>query len=84
MVTISNTSPGALIYYTIDSTPPTAGSTLYTGPFTVNSTVNVRAVAVEPGYVNSSVTTASFVNNLSLPPPPWQTGDIGPVGVAGR
>ena len=83
MVTISNTSPGALIYYTTDGTPPTAGSTLYTGPFTVNSTVNVRAVAVEPGYVNSSVTSASFVNNLSLPPPPWQTGDIGPVGVAG-
>jgi regulation of enolase protein 1 (concanavalin A-like superfamily) len=83
MVTISNTAPGALIYYTTDGTTPTSGSTLYTGPFTVTTTENVQAIAVEAGYVNSAVASASFVSSLNLPPPPWQTSDIGSVGVAG-
>ena len=83
MVTISNTSPGALIYYTTDGTTPTANSTLYTAPFAVTSTVNVQAIAVESGYVNSPVASASFVNSLNLPPPPWQSSDVGPVGVTG-
>ena len=45
--------------------------------------MNLQAIAAAPGYVNSAVTSASFVNSLSLPPPPWQTGDVGSVGIAG-
>ena len=82
-VTISNTSPGAPIYYTTDGTTPTTNSTLYTGPFTVTTTVNVQAIAAEAGYVNSAVASASFVNSLDLPPPPWQTSDIGSVAATG-
>ncbi|SPE51531.1 PA14 domain protein [Verrucomicrobia bacterium] len=82
-VTISNTSPGASVFYTIDGTAPTTNSTLYTAPFVITSTTLVQAMAAEAGYVNSGVATASFVNSLSLPPLPWQTSDIGSVAAAG-
>jgi len=82
-VTISNTSPGALIYYTTDGATPTTNAALYTGPFVITSTTTVQAIAVENGFVNSAVAGAGFVNSLSLPPPPWQTGDLGSVGFTG-
>ncbi len=82
-VTISNTAPGASIFYTIDGTQPTTNSTLYTAPFVVNATTKVQAIAIESGYVNSAVVNASFIDSVSLPPPPWETSDIGSVGLAG-
>jgi hypothetical protein len=82
-VTISNTAPGALVYYTVDGTTPTTNSPLYAGPFVVTTTTTVQAVAAENGFVNSAVASASFVNSLNYPPPPWQTSDIGAVGFTG-
>ena len=80
MVTISNTAPGSSIYYTIDGTSPTTNSTLYSGPFVISSTELIEAMAARIGYVSSAVVSASFVNSLNYPPPPWQTSDIGSVG----
>lgn len=82
-VTLSNTSGTGFIYYTLDGTTPTTNSTLYTVPFTINATTKVQAITGGPGYVSSAVASANFINSVSLPPPPWQTGDIGAVGVAG-
>ena len=82
-VTISNTAPGASVYYTTNGTTPTTNSALYTGPFVITSTTTVQAVAVENGFVNSAVASASFVNSLNYPPPPWQTSDIGSVAATG-
>ena len=56
-VTISNTAPGAAVYYTADGTTPTTNSTLYTGPFVVSTTTTVQAIAAENGFVNSAVAT---------------------------
>ncbi len=83
LVTISNTAPGSAIYYTTDGTAPTTNSTLYTGSFVVSRTELIEAIAVKTGYVSSAVVSASFVNSLNFPPPPWQTTDIGAVGSAG-
>ncbi|HLH56199.1 MAG TPA: chitobiase/beta-hexosaminidase C-terminal domain-containing protein [Verrucomicrobiae bacterium] len=83
IVTISNTSPGSVIYYTTDGTTPTTNSTLYSGPFVLTKTTTVQAISAQPGYVNSGAATASFVNSLSLPPAPWQTSDVGAVAAAG-
>ncbi len=62
-VTITDATPGAAIYYTLDGTTPTTGSLLYAGAFTLTNTVGVQAVAAKPGAVNSGITTAGFFNS---------------------
>lgn len=48
------------MFYTLDGTTPTASSTLYTGPFTVNSNVTVKAVLIAYGQYSSDVSTLSL------------------------
>jgi hypothetical protein len=64
-VTLTDTTGGAAIYYTLDGTTPTSGSTLYSGAFILTSNALVQAIAIAPGAVNSSVTSASFVNTAA-------------------
>lgn len=61
-VTLSSATPGADIYYTTDGNEPSASfsrSYYYTEPFTVNSDVTVRAVAVCDGKKDSEVAAAA-------------------------
>ena len=44
-VTISDTTPGATIYYTTNNIYPTTSSTVYTGPITVSSSESIAAIA---------------------------------------
>jgi hypothetical protein len=66
-VTLSDSTPGAAIYYTLDGSSPTTGSNLYTGAFTVSSTTTVNAIAVATGYTNSAVATATYTINIAPP-----------------
>lgn len=66
LVTLSDSAAGAAIYYTLDGAVPTTNSTLYTGPFTITSSVNVEAIAAMPGAVNSGAARASFINSSSV------------------
>jgi hypothetical protein len=59
-VTLTDSTYGALIYYTTNTEPPSAASTLYTGPFSVGATTTVRAVAVVNGYKNSAGLTEVY------------------------
>ena len=60
-VRITCASEGAEIRYTIDGTIPTAQSPLYEGPFTIDDTTMVRAIAVgHPDYFDSEVASATF------------------------
>jgi N-acetylneuraminic acid mutarotase len=67
-VTISDTTPGAIIYYTTDGTTPTTnpemtGSTTiaqYSTPITISSTGTVQAIAAATNYFNSAVASATF------------------------
>jgi hypothetical protein len=63
-VTISDTSMGATIYYTLTpgtvGTPPTTSSTVYTGPVTVPSTSVLEAFAVGGGFTSSAVDSATY------------------------
>ena len=62
-VTISCTTEGASIYYTLDGETPTATSTAYTEPFNLTETTTVKAIAIKDN-VSSNVTTKEFVRNV--------------------
>lgn len=51
------------IYYTLDCTEPTASSTKYTGPITINKTTVIRAVVVQSGKRASKPVDYSFIIN---------------------
>jgi hypothetical protein len=61
-VTITDTTPGAIIYYTINGTTPTTSSTVYTttGPIMVSSSETLKAIAVATNYSQSAVATAAY------------------------
>lgn len=60
-VTLSAES-GASVYYTVDNSTPTAESTPYSAPFTLNSTTVVKAIAIKDG-VSSEVATKNFTKS---------------------
>ncbi|TVQ90682.1 MAG: T9SS C-terminal target domain-containing protein [Bacteroidetes bacterium] len=62
-VTIEIISPedDVQIYYTTDGSFPDANNgNLYTGPFTINNTVYLRAIAVRQGSLQSEIAAATF------------------------
>ena len=63
-VTLSTTTDGATIYYTIDGTEPTTESTQYTEPIEVNTTTTIKAIAVKDN-VSSLVAEATFTIDLT-------------------
>ena len=64
-VTISDATPGAAIYYTIDGSTPSSSSTVYSTPVVIAKTETLKAIAVASGYDNSAVASASFTLNLA-------------------
>lgn len=59
--TITCTTAGATIYYTLDGSDPTISSTEYSGTIQgVNEGVVIKAIAVKDGYKNSSIAVKSF------------------------
>lgn len=60
-VTLAGGQVGASIYYTTNGDTPTAGSNLYSAPFTVGGSTVVKAIAIQEHYASSSVVSkASF------------------------
>jgi hypothetical protein len=59
-ITISTTTDGASIYYTLDGTEPTTSSTLYSAPIEITADVTIKAIAVKDGMNNSSVASAEY------------------------
>ncbi len=67
--TITDATPGAVIYYTTDSSAPTTSSTRYTGPIPVTATETVRAIATAPGYVQSAEAKTIYTMNVPATTP---------------
>jgi hypothetical protein len=61
LVTLSNTTPGAEIRYTLDGTTPTTNSLMYGSPFTLTNTAIVKTVAFRTGARDSAVASALFL-----------------------
>src|SRR5882672_4137064 len=59
-VTISTTTAGASIHFTIDGSTPTASSSTFTGPISVASSETIRAIGVASGLTNSAVASATY------------------------
>jgi uncharacterized repeat protein (TIGR03806 family) len=62
-VTISDTTAGSAIYYTLDGSVPTTSSLHYTVPFIVNKSATLKALAVKSGLVDSPVVTVKFLDS---------------------
>ena len=65
-VTLTDATTNSIIYYTTDGTTPTTSSQVYTGPFTLTNSAAVQAIGTKAGLVNSTVASASFINNSSI------------------
>ena len=66
-VKIKDSTRGAVIYYTTDGWTPTAASTRYMGPITIDSTTTLQAIAISPYGGRSRVVTAVYTLN-GVPP----------------
>ena len=68
-VAITTPEAGAVVRYTLDGSPPTEASALYTGPLTLGATRALRAAAFAPGRAPSAVVSrAYFVGETSTLP----------------
>jgi uncharacterized protein (TIGR03118 family) len=59
-VALSDTTSGAVIYYTTDGTTPTTTSSVYKSAISVSASMTIKALAVAPGWTSSTVATASY------------------------
>ncbi len=66
---ITDTTPGASIFYTLDGSTPTPNATPYTDPIPISATQTVRAIAVAEGKLPSDQTVATYLfeDKHSLP-----------------
>ena len=69
VVTLSDSTAGATIYYTTDGTTPTTASSVYSAPITVGSNQTINAIAVVSGLANSPVATGAYKIAPVLPAP---------------
>jgi chitobiase/beta-hexosaminidase-like protein len=66
-VTITDSNSLAIIYYTADGSVPTPASTKYGGPFPINSSATIQAIAVAPGTGAHPSKIASSAYKCSAP-----------------
>lgn len=59
-IEITCATEGASIYYTVNGEDPSAESTLYEGPFTLDEECTVKAIAVADDMENSAIVEATF------------------------
>lgn len=57
---LSTTTEGATIHYTTDGSLPTASSSTYSSPISINSDVTIKAIAVKNNWDDSDVASATY------------------------
>lgn len=60
-VTLTSPQAGAQIFFSLDGTQPTTGSTPYSGPVTISATTRLRAMGLTPGLAPSLTAGAAYV-----------------------
>ncbi len=67
---MADTTPGAIIYYTLDGTTPTSNSMPYSTPVTVTNTARVNALAIAPAALPSPANGPILINTAASVPAP--------------
>jgi hypothetical protein len=67
-VAISDSTPGATIYYTTDGSTPTTSSSVYANTIALSSTTTIKAMAVASDYANSAPASATFTFPVAATP----------------
>lgn len=62
--TISCSTSGATIYYTLNGNTPTTSSTQYSSPITLSGACTIKAIAVKNGMNNSSVASQAYTPSV--------------------
>ncbi len=62
-VSLSTTTPDAMIHFTLDGTTPTTSSPVFTTAITLTDNTTVTAFAVKQDFTNSSITSAVYTLN---------------------
>jgi hypothetical protein len=62
-VTLASATTSAEIYYTTDNSDPALSGVLYSGPFTLDATATVKAIALKSGMADSAVLTVTFTKS---------------------
>ena len=65
VVSLTDSTAGATIYYTINGSAPSSASVQYLAPFLVTSSITVQAIAVTSGAANSAVASKTFAAAIS-------------------
>src|SRR6201996_5673243 len=59
-ITLSDSTAGAVIYYTTDGSTPTTSSPVYHSAITITNTTTINAIALASGFTVSPVTSATY------------------------
>jgi uncharacterized repeat protein (TIGR02543 family) len=59
-VTLSDTTSGVTIYYTVDGTTPTTSSSVYSAPIPVSVTTTIKAFGFKTGSTSSAIVTGLY------------------------
>lgn len=65
-VAITDSTPGAEIYYTTDGSTPASYSPVYMGPVIVATSQKLQAIAIAANYAPSAVVSATYTINSSV------------------
>ena len=57
---MTDSTPGAVIYYTTNGTQPTTQSAVYSSPLQIGATTTINAIAVASGYAVSPTTSGTY------------------------
>ena len=66
-VTLTTSTTGASIYYTLDGATPNKNSTLYTGAIVLENSCTLKAIAMKDGMANSIISSANYTIGYLVP-----------------
>ncbi len=79
VVTLAGPSSSA-VYYTLDGSTPTTGSTLYTTPIYVGASETINAIATQAGFTSSTMASFAYVISIPVTPPVAAAPTFSPAG----